>query len=456
VFCSLVAEERETKRALGRAELQSGQIIRDLILEERIGAGGVGEVWTARHRHLDKVVAIKAIYSHLDQDPQFYDRFVHEAVAMARLDHPHIVAVHDFFFEDGNAYLVMSYVQGNSLQDIINERAPLPIEEARDIAAQVLDALDYAHQQGVIHRDVKPSNILIRSDRRAYLVDFGIALVLGQKRITKFGTNIGTPEYMSPEQIKASPMDARTDVYSFGCVLYEMLTGRPPFGSQDEEGVTDFEVMNGHVNQLASPLRPLNQAVDPATEAAVLKALEKEPERRFQTCGEMADAVCPRQATARRRVRPPPTRRADALLKALLALTFTLSAAMVYPTYSWLTRLPGSGGQAVRDPGSAARIAELTSQLESLRAEGRSLDKRIQGLRTENELLKAKIDKPMAENKPPSERRVSRLLEERGLLHKEIETLRKEKEDLWKSFMELSVTLETRENELKRCRTDRR
>jgi serine/threonine-protein kinase len=442
--------------------LQTGQIIRDLVLEERIGAGGVGEVWTARHRHLDKVVAIKAIYSHLDQDPQFYDRFVHEAVAMARLDHPRIVAVHDFFFDDGNSYLVMSYVQGKSLQDIIVERAPLPLEEARDIAAQVLDALDYAHKQGVVHRDVKPSNILVRPDRRAYLVDFGIALVLGQRRITKFGTNIGTPEYMSPEQIKAGPMDARTDVYSFGCVLYEMLTGHPPFGSQDEEGVTDFEVMNGHVNQAASPLRPINQAVDRATEAAVLKALEKDPERRFQTCGQMADALRPQQDAARRRVRPQPTGGGGALLKALLALTVTLSAAMVYPTYSWLTAPPGSGGQEGKYLGSSARIAELKSQLESLQAERQSLDTKVDGLIVENERLREESGQ------------LERLQTERQSLAMKIEELSTENEQLrrgsrqaesplradyaalQKSFMELEERLTETEIELKRCRTSGR
>ena len=208
--------------------MEAGQRIRDLILEEKIGAGGAGEVWRAHHTHLNTPFAVKAIYPHASQDPHFRDRFLEEASVMARLEHPHIVPVHDFFFLDGVSYLVMSYIAGGSLEDVLKRRGRLPLDEVLHISHGILDALDFAHHSVhdgvVIHRDVKPSNILVRPDGHAYLVDFGIALVVGKQRHTGFGTNIGTPEYMSPEQIQAkADIDHRTDVYSFGCVLFEML-----------------------------------------------------------------------------------------------------------------------------------------------------------------------------------------------------------------------------------------
>ena len=205
--------------------------VRDYILEERIGAGGVGEVWRARHVRLDKPVAIKLILPHLCQDENIYNRFVQEAIATANSEHPNIVSVYDFFSNNDDAFLVMSYIEGGSLQDRL-KRGRLSLSEALRIARDILGALDFAHQRGIVHRDVKPSNILLSLDSHAYLVDFGIALILGKTRITRFGANIGTPDYMSPEQIRGGQLDHRTDVYSFGCVLYEMLTGRSPFRDQ--------------------------------------------------------------------------------------------------------------------------------------------------------------------------------------------------------------------------------
>jgi serine/threonine protein kinase len=270
--------------------VEAGQRIRDFLVEAKIGAGGVGEVWRAHHQHLDKPVALKAIYRHLAQEPRFRERFLLEATAMAKLDHPHIVAVHDFFVVDEVPYLVMSYIEGGSLADLLKRRGRLAVAEALPIARDILEALNYAHTVGVIHRDVKPSNILMRPDGHAYLVDFGIALVLGQPRVTRFGTNIGTPEYMSPEQIQAQALDHRTDVYSFGCVLYEMLTGQPPFGSADT-GKTEFEIMNGHLHTPPRPLRELNPAVDAQTEAVVLRALAKDPNDRYGGCSALAEAL---------------------------------------------------------------------------------------------------------------------------------------------------------------------
>jgi serine/threonine-protein kinase len=268
--------------------LEAGQQIRDFILEVKIGAGGVGEVWRARHQHLDKFYAIKAVFRHLSNDPHFHDRFFQEAKAMAQLDHPHIVGLHDFFYLDGNAYMVMSYIEGGSLGDLLKKRGRLPLEEASQISSGILDALDFAHSRGVIHRDLKPSNILLTPNGHAYLVDFGIALVLGTPRMTQFGSNIGTLEYMSPEQIRADEIDHRTDVYSFGCVIYEMLTGSPPFGSVDD-GKTDFDVMNGHMNSPTPSLRQIDPEIDENTDSVVSRAMAKDPSERFGGCKEMAE-----------------------------------------------------------------------------------------------------------------------------------------------------------------------
>lgn len=269
--------------------MKPGDQVRDYILEQRIGAGGVGEVWRARHIRLNKPVAIKLILPHLVQDENIYSRFVQEAIATANLEHPHIISVHDFFSFGDDAFLVMSYVEGGSLQDRIKKRGRLPLAETLRIARGMLDALDFAHQKGIVHRDVKPSNILLSPDLHAYLVDFGIALVLGKTRITRFGASIGTPDYMSPEQIRGEQLDHRTDVYSFGCVLYEMLTGRSPFRRSDDD--TEFTLMERHMNEAPAFVRSLNPEVNERLEATVMRALAKDRDKRFAGCADLAKAL---------------------------------------------------------------------------------------------------------------------------------------------------------------------
>jgi serine/threonine-protein kinase len=271
--------------------LEAGQHVRDFILDSKIGAGGVGEVWRARHQHLEKTVAIKVIYPHLSSNVHAYDRFLREAKAMAALEHSHIVPVHDFFTLNDNSYLVMTFIEGQSLQSLIQSRGRLHLKEALKISQDVLEALDFAHRNGVVHRDVKPSNILVKPNGHAYLVDFGIALIWGEERITKDGNSVGTGEYMSPEQIKGRPLDQRTDVYSYGCVLHEMLAGDPPFGGREEDGVTDYIIMQRHLNDMPVPLRRLNSQVDEKTESVVLRAIAKDPDERFGGCQEMAKAL---------------------------------------------------------------------------------------------------------------------------------------------------------------------
>lgn len=273
--------------------MQSGQTIRDYILEAKIGLGGMGEVWRSRHTLLDKLVAIKVISDELLSDPEFETRFLQEAKAQARLYHPHIVPVTEFFREANRYHLVMPLVEGPSLAArLATSRGPLPLEEALRIAQDVLSALDYAHQQGVIHRDVKPSNILIDHTGHAYLMDFGIALVMNEERRTRTGKSVGTPHYMSPEQIQhPKQLDHRTDVYSFGCVLYEMLAGRAPFDATSEEGDVDYLIKAAHVHQAPEPMRKWNENVPEAIEAVARRALQKNPAERFAGCGEFGRAL---------------------------------------------------------------------------------------------------------------------------------------------------------------------
>jgi len=253
----------------------------------------MAEVWRARHLHLDKEVAIKVMARNLVGDPKFEERFLQEARAMARLQHPNIVGATDFFIEESAYCLVMPYLDGGSLGDVLDRlRGPLPLEQALSIARQILSALDHAHQKGIIHRDVKPSNILLDTEERAYLADFGIALMMGEDRKTKTGTAIGTPHYMSPEQImRPKTMDHRSDVYSFGCVLFEMLTGKPPYNADDQEGDTDFVVKNAHITTPVPDPGELNPSVPPNIRQAIMKAMAKDPEERFSGCGEFAASL---------------------------------------------------------------------------------------------------------------------------------------------------------------------
>lgn len=268
------------------------QKVRDYIFEEKIGEGGMGAVYRARHALLDKPVAIKILSDQLMTSPEFEDRFLREARAQARLHHPNIVQVTDFFQENGKYYLVMVLIEGESLEQRLTRDKPLPLDEALRISADVLAALDYAHQRGLIHRDVKTSNILLDKEGRAYLADFGIVLMVGAERKTRTGSTIGTAFYMSPEQIRRPrAIDHRTDVYSFGCVLYEMLTGHTPFEKGDEEGDTDFVVKDGHVNRRPDPPRLKNRRLPAAADSVILKSLNKNPDDRYAGCGEFARAL---------------------------------------------------------------------------------------------------------------------------------------------------------------------
>ena len=258
-----------------------------------LGRGGVGAVYAARHLDLEIPVAVKLLLPTLTDDPAALARFRREAQAAARLHHPGIARTHDFgILADGGAYLVMELVEGPTLRQIIADRAPLGACEATRIARQVLEAIDTAHHAGIIHRDLKPSNIIVsidhRDHQRAMVVDFGLAKVLEeamtlQGGITTTGTFIGTPRYMSPEQCQGEDLDPRSDIYSLGVILYEMLAGRPPFESPS---LTALALK--HLQEPPPPIRASRPDLPDDLVKAIEDALAKSRDDRPATAGELA------------------------------------------------------------------------------------------------------------------------------------------------------------------------
>lgn len=258
-------------------------------IDAKIGAGGMGTVYRATRLLIGDSVAVKILHSEQVSDPNAAERFRREAQAAARLKHANAVAIYDFgVSEDGRIYLVMELVEGRSLRSILDADGPLNLPEAVEIMRQICAALDEAHRQGIVHRDIKPDNIVVcdsPSGQRVKVLDFGIAKLrdVAASALTQTGNVMGTPYYMSPEQCLGEEIDGRSDIYSLGIVLYEILTGVVPFKSPS---VTAVIVQ--HVNQAPPPLRSLNPAIPSPVEAVVLRALEKKREARQQTAASLA------------------------------------------------------------------------------------------------------------------------------------------------------------------------
>ena len=251
-------------------------------LRHRIARGGMAEVYLGYDRRVRRRVAVKVLYG---SDEPFVRRFEREAEAVGTLSHDHILPLYDFGEQRPWYYLVMPYVEGGTLRDYLLKRERLDLKEAGSFLAQIAAALQFAHDHGVVHRDVKPSNILLRPDGHAYLGDFGLAkATMGAKAVTHSGSMVGTPEYMAPEQSNGVH-DYRSDIYSLGIILYQMLTGRVPFTADSPVAVS-----LKHIQATPRPPGELNSAISPAIEAVILKALAKDPDERYQQAEELAEA----------------------------------------------------------------------------------------------------------------------------------------------------------------------
>ncbi|HWR55790.1 MAG TPA: Stk1 family PASTA domain-containing Ser/Thr kinase [Negativicutes bacterium] len=243
---------------------------------ECIGGGGMAEVYRAQDMLLDRPVAVKVLRSQFTGDDQFVRRFRHEAQAAARVSHPHIVNIYDVGKDGDVYYIVMEYIQGETLKEYIQRNKKLPVEEAVSIALQICEALDHAHQNNLIHCDIKPHNILMGKGGRVKVTDFGIARAVTSATLTQTGTIIGSVHYISPEQAKGGLASVHSDIYSLGVVLYEMLTGDVPFS-----GESPIAIALKHLQEEIVPPAQLNPDIPPMLEAVILKAVAKEPAKRY-------------------------------------------------------------------------------------------------------------------------------------------------------------------------------
>jgi serine/threonine-protein kinase len=254
-------------------------------VEAPLGTGGMAEVWRGHDRVLNRTVAIKTLLPQFARDTSFVDRFRREAQAAARLNHPGIVSVYDSGTDGDTPYIVMQYIEGRTLADFLGSGKTLPPKQAAQIAQEIAEALGVAHAHGVIHRDIKPANVMITRDGKVLVMDFGIArLISGPETAPQTSAVLGTASYLSPEQAQGQPVDARSDIYALGVVLYEMLTGRPPF-----TGDSPMAIAYKQVNATPPAPSSANPDVPPELDAVVMRALSKNPANRYQTGQEFAD-----------------------------------------------------------------------------------------------------------------------------------------------------------------------
>jgi serine/threonine protein kinase len=255
-------------------------------IEGELGRGGMGVVYRATELDTDNTVALKVLSREFAIDPAFVKRFKRETEALAKLDHPNIVKIHAVGEDQGTHYYAMDFVEGYSLSDLISEGEKFDVGRALDLALSVAAALGHAHKSGIIHRDIKPGNILIGRDGRPKLTDFGVARLTYATRMTRTGDIVGTPEYMSPEQSKGTPVGKSSDVYSLGVVIYELLTGNVPF-----EGATALEIIQKHQYEGPQDIKSLNRAVPDALARVVMRMLAKDSKERYKSAEQAATAL---------------------------------------------------------------------------------------------------------------------------------------------------------------------
>jgi eukaryotic-like serine/threonine-protein kinase len=252
---------------------------------DRLGSGGMADVYCAEDTQLGRNVAVKLLYRRFAEDSEFVERFRREASSAAGLQHPNIVGVFDRGEWDGTYYIAMEYLKGHTLKQLVRDHGAMPPDLAVDITIQVLRAAKFAHKRGVVHRDIKPHNVILDEEGRAKVTDFGIARA-GASDMTETGSIMGTAQYLSPEQAQGHPVSPRSDLYSIGVMLYELLTGRVPFDAE-----SPVSIALKHVSEPPVPPSQLNRAVPPALDAVVLRALEKDPSHRFADADDFAAAL---------------------------------------------------------------------------------------------------------------------------------------------------------------------
>lgn len=262
-------------------------------VHRRLGTGGMAHVYAASHAVLGRPLVIKVLLSHLAREAEMRERFRREAEAAAQLNHPHICPILDFGETEESVWLVMPYLSGGSAADVLVRERVFAAERAAAICAQVASALDYAHRHGVVHRDIKPDNILFDEDGHAAVTDFGIATARFHARLTATGRAMGTPHYMSPEQAMGKLVDGRSDLYAVGVMLYEMLVGFPPF-----DGADSYSIGYKHVHETAAPPDVVDSRISVALSQVVMRCLAKIPAERHQKGDELADALLGYLATS--------------------------------------------------------------------------------------------------------------------------------------------------------------
>ncbi|MEE9171022.1 MAG: serine/threonine-protein kinase, partial [bacterium] len=258
-----------------------GKTISHYRISEQVGQGGMGEVYLAEDTKLDRKVALKFLPLFYSKDPEVNARFKREAKATAALNHPNIITIHEIGEFEGRAYIAMEYVQGESLKDKIVKKG-LTLAKIIEIALQICNGLNKAHEAGIVHRDIKPENILLDKDDSVKILDFGLAQKRGATKLTKEATTLGTLYYMSPEQCQSSELDQRTDIWSLGIVLYEMITGKTPFQGEYETGIV-YSIMN----EEPEPLARYKTGVSDELQRIVDKTLRKDVDTRYQSVSDL-------------------------------------------------------------------------------------------------------------------------------------------------------------------------